>query len=85
MPVKLPVSRDHTRNFVDAIRNRTRATCDIDTAVRSDTLCQIALIAVKRAHRLEWDPKAEQFVNEDAANAMLQPRASRGDWRLQEV
>lgn len=42
------------RNFADAIRNRTRAICDIDTAVRSDILCQLALIAVKRVRRLGW-------------------------------
>jgi len=85
MPIKLPVSNDHTRNFVDAIRNGTRAICDIDTAVRSDILCQIALIAVKQGRKLAWDPKAERFVNDGAANAMLQPRAFRGDLKLQDV
>lgn len=85
MPIRLPASRDHMRNFVDAIRNRTRAICDIDTAVRSDTLCQIALIAVKRARRLEWDPQAERFVDDEQANAMLRSRAFRGDWRLKEA
>jgi hypothetical protein len=85
MPVRLPASRDHARNFVEAIRQRTRAICDIETAVRSDTLCQLALIAVKRARRIEWDPKAERFVNDDTANAMLQARPFRGDWRLKEV
>jgi predicted dehydrogenase len=85
MPVKLPASRDHTRDFVDAIRQRARAICDIETAVRSDTLCQLALIAVKRARQVEWDAKAERFVSDDAANAMLQTRAFRGNWRLKEV
>ncbi len=85
MPIRLPASRDHMRNFVDAIRNGTRAICDIDTAVRSDILCQIALIAVKRARRLEWDSQAERFVDDDQANAMLRSRAFRGDWRLKEA
>jgi len=85
MPVKLAASRDHTRDFVDAIRQRASAICDIETAVRSDTLCQLALIAVKRARKVEWDAKAERFVNDDVANAMLQARAFRGDWRLKEV
>jgi predicted dehydrogenase len=85
MPIKLPASGDHVRNFVDAIGNRTRAICDIDTAIRSDTLCQLALIAVKRARRLEWDPRAERFVSDDPANAMLQSRPFRGDWRLREA
>jgi len=85
MPIKLQVSNDHTRNFVDAIRNGNRAICDIDTAVRSDTLCQIALIAVKLGRKLAWDPKTERFVGDDAANGMLQPGACRGDLKLQDV
>jgi len=85
MPIQLPASRDHMRNFVDAIRSGTRAICDIDTAVRSDILCQIALIAVKRARRLEWDPQAERFVGDEQADAMLRSRAFRDDWRLKEA
>ncbi len=85
MPIRLPASRDHMRDFVDAIRSSKRAICDIDTAVRSDTLCQIALIAVKQARRLEWDPQTERFVDDDQANAMLRSRTFRGDWRLKEA
>jgi predicted dehydrogenase len=85
MPVKLPISKNHEKNFIEAIKNRTRAICDIEAAVRSDTLCQIALIAVKQGRKLKWDPKAEHFVKDDAANAMLKPRTFRGDWKLQKV
>jgi predicted dehydrogenase len=85
MPLKLPVSNHHARNFLDAVKNRTRAICDIEAAVRSDTLCQLALIAVKQGRKLQWDPKAERFINDAAANAMLQPRPCRGDWKLPEV
>ncbi|MCC6356554.1 MAG: Gfo/Idh/MocA family oxidoreductase [Verrucomicrobiae bacterium] len=82
MPITLPASNDHTRNFIDAIRNRTRAICDVETAVRSDTLCQLALIAVKLGRRLTWDPAAEHFTNDDAASRMLECRAMRGPWAL---
>jgi len=82
MPIKLPVSSDHTRNFVDAVKNGRRAICDIGPAVRCDTLCQLALISVKMGRRLEWNPKAERFVNDDAANAMLSQRKFRGDWKM---
>ena len=82
MPIKLPVSNRHTYNFVEAIRSGTRAICDIETAVRSDTLCQLALIAVKQGRKLRWDPKAERFVDDDAAARMLQPRTFRGTWKL---
>jgi len=82
MPVRLPVSTHHTRNFLDAIRNGKRAICDIETAVRSDTLCQIALIAVKLGRRLTWDPQAERFADDDAANGMLRARPFRDNWAL---
>ncbi|MGO8745277.1 MAG: hypothetical protein ACLQNE_04745 [Thermoguttaceae bacterium] len=85
MPVKLPVSNRHTYNFAEAVKNGARAICDIETAVRSDTLCQLALIAVKQGRKLRWDPQAERFPDDDAANAMLRPRAFRGDWKLAEV
>jgi predicted dehydrogenase len=80
--VRLPVSREHTRNFVDAVKSGRRAICDVDTAVRSDTLCQISLVAVKLGRRLRWNPQAEQFENDPAANQMLRCRPLRGPWRL---
>lgn len=82
MPVRLAISNHHARNFVEAIRRGTRAICDIDTAVRSDSLCQLALIAVKLGRKLQWDPAAERFIGDDAANAMLQPRPLREPWKL---
>ncbi|MEI7729796.1 MAG: Gfo/Idh/MocA family oxidoreductase [Verrucomicrobiota bacterium] len=85
MPLKLPVSSHHTRNFLDAIKTRTRPICDVATAVRSDTVCQLALIAVKLGRKLQWDPQAERFLKDEAANAMLQPRPFRGEWKLPEV
>jgi predicted dehydrogenase len=82
LTVKLPVSREHTRNFLDAVKKSGRAICDIETAVRSDTLCQIAFIAVKQGRKLHWDPCAEQFVKDDTANRMLQARPMRGPGKV---
>lgn len=85
MPIKLPVSREHTRDFLDAIKEKRRAICDVDAAFRSDTLCQLGLIAVKRARAVQWDPQVERFTNDDGANALLQPCAFRGEWKLPAV
>ncbi|HPA17375.1 MAG TPA: Gfo/Idh/MocA family oxidoreductase [Verrucomicrobiae bacterium] len=82
MPITLPASNDHTRNFIDAIRNRARAICDIETAVRSDTLCQLALIAVRLGRKLAWDPASEHFLNDEAANRLLEWRPMRDPWAL---
>lgn len=85
MPTRLPVSDHHHRNFIDAIKNNMQPICDIETAVRSDTLCLLALIAVKIGRKLTWAPQAEQFVEDDAANALLRPRPCRGEWKLPQV
>lgn len=85
MPLKLAISGDHTRNFLGTIKNGGRAICDIEASVRSDTLCQLALIAVKQGRKLQWNPQSERFVNDDAANARLQPRPFRGEWKLAEL
>jgi hypothetical protein len=64
---------------------RVTAICDVETTMRSDTWCELAHIAVKQGRRLQWDQKAECFINDDATNAMLQPRPTPGDWKLPEV
>lgn len=82
MPVKLPVSTEHTRNFVDAIKNKQRAICDIETSVRSDALCQLTAIALQTKRKVQWNPETERFVNDAEADKLMAHRAFRGDWKL---
>jgi predicted dehydrogenase len=85
MPVKLPVSIEHTRNFVDAVKSGTDPICNVDTAVRSDLLCQLAAEALKSGKKLLWDPKAEAFANDLHNPVPLPQRPFRGDWKLPEL
>lgn len=85
MPVKLPVSKSHTANFITAIREGTRAICDIETSVRSDMLPQLTAMALKAKRKLTWDPLTETFGHDSDANALLAHRPFRGDWKLPEV
>jgi predicted dehydrogenase len=85
MKTRLPVSVDHARNFVESVLTKRRAISDIGAAVRGDTLCQLALIAVRSGRRLMWDPAAERFPADATANAMLQARPFRGEWQLPPV
>ncbi|MDG2166992.1 MAG: Gfo/Idh/MocA family oxidoreductase [Opitutales bacterium] len=85
MPIKLPVSTHHEGNFIEAIKNGNRAIYDIDTAIQSDILCQIAHIAVKTGRKLKWDSKKEHFRNDKGANDLLKQRKFRGDWKLAKV
>lgn len=82
MPIKLPVSLEHTRNFVDAIQGKTKTICDIETAVCSDTLPQLASICLKTQRKLMWNPEKEDFGEDQEANRLMQCRELRGDWTL---
>jgi len=74
-------SNDHVGNFLDGVRTRAQAICDIDVAVRSDTICHISDIAMRLGRGVEWDPVAERFKNDAEANRML-TRAMREPWHL---
>lgn len=79
--VKLYESRHHQQNLLDCIRTRRQPICNIDEAVRSETLCQIGEIAIRLERKLKWDNKAERFIGDDQANRMLS-RAMRAPWTL---
>lgn len=85
MPVRLPVSLEHTRNFVDAIQGKAQAVCGIETAVRSDTLPQLASICLKTRRKLIWNPEKENFGGDQEAHGLMQCRELRGDWKLPQV
>lgn len=79
--VHLFKSDHHVANFIGAIKGRNQPAAPIDIAVRTDTLCNLQLIAIKLRRKLRWDPDKEQFLNDDEANALLD-RPMRAPWRL---
>jgi predicted dehydrogenase len=79
--IQLPRSNDHRRNFLDAVRTGSPVMCPIETAVRSDTVCHQADIAIRLGQKLQWDPVKEEFINNPAANRMLS-RPMRSPWNL---
>ncbi len=74
-------SDNHGANFVDAVKGRSQPAAPIDVAVRTDTLCNLQLIAAKLGRKLRWDPDKEQFLSDPEANALLD-RPMRAPWRL---
>ena len=77
---QFPRSNDHRRNFFDAVRKGTLPISPIEAAVRADTICQQADIALRLGRKLRWDPVKEQFDDEQA-NRML-ARPMRSPWHL---
>ena len=66
--VRLYVSDDHKRNFLDCIRSRERPICDVEIGHRSATVCHLGNIAIDLGRPLTWDPVAEEFPGDAEAN-----------------
>ncbi len=64
-------SEDHYKDFLDAIRKRSRPICDVEIGHRTSSVCNIGNIAYQLGRKLEWDPAKEQFKNDAEANALL--------------
>jgi len=78
---QFPRSTDHRRNFLDCVKTFRQPISPIEAAVRSDTVCQQADIAMRLKRKLRWDPVREAFVEDEQANRMLS-RAMRTPWHL---
>jgi len=79
--VKVIKSDDHHRNFLDAIKTGQQTISPVEAAVRAETICQQAHIAMKLNRKLRWDPVREVFIDDEEANRMLS-RAMRSPWHL---
>jgi len=79
--IRLPQSTNHRRDFLECVKSRRQTICPVEQAVRSDTICHLDDIAIRLEHKLKWDPKAEQFINDAQANRLL-TRPMRSPWHL---
>jgi predicted dehydrogenase len=68
---RLYESKNHVDDFLQAVRSRRDPVSDVDSTHRASWLPLLADIAARLEAKLKWDPKAERFIGNDAANAML--------------
>ncbi|MCP3916800.1 MAG: Gfo/Idh/MocA family oxidoreductase [bacterium] len=66
----LPRMQNHQSDWLEAMRNRARPTCDVEVGARSVAICQLMNIAYWHGRELTWNPTTWRFV-EDHANAWL--------------
>ena len=59
------------RNWLDAIKTGAPIAASMEVGHRSCSTCILHWIAMRTGRRLKWDPAAERFIGDDAANAML--------------
>ena len=69
--IQLKVNRSHMQDFLLSLRAKQDPICPVEVGHRSNTVCVIHHIAMKLGRELQWDPKAEKFINDDAANQLL--------------
>jgi len=79
--IRLYESKNHMRNFLECMRSRKNPAAPVEVGHRSNSVCILHHIAMKLGRKLRWDPTAERFANDDAANALLD-YPHRGPWTL---
>ena len=62
---------NHMGNFFECIEDRSKPISDVWSHHRTMTSCHLCNIALMTGRELQWDPKGEQFVNDDQANRLL--------------
>lgn len=73
-------SENHYKDFLQAMRNRTRPVADVEIGHRTATVCNIGNIAYRLNRPLKWNPHREKF-DDDEANA-LRSREMRKEWSI---
>jgi len=69
--IQLPVSANHMKNFLEAVRARRDPIAPVEVGHRSNSICGLAHIAMKLGRRLKWDPQAETFPGDAEAARRL--------------
>ncbi len=64
-------SENHYKDFLDAMRKRSKPIFDVEIGHRTASVCNIGNIAYRLNRSLKWNPKKEMFLNDKEANALL--------------
>ena len=68
-------------DFLKCVRSRKDPYFPVEIGHRVSTVCHLANIAIRLGRKLKWDPAAERFPDDPAANALC-ARPLRQPWTL---
>jgi predicted dehydrogenase len=74
-------SENHYKDFLNAMRKRTRPVSDVEIGHRTASVCNLGNIAYELKRPLEWNPRKEAFKNDAEANSLL-GRPLLEEWRI---
>ncbi|MCP4510372.1 MAG: Gfo/Idh/MocA family oxidoreductase [Fuerstiella sp.] len=60
----------HMQNFFDCVESRKNPVSDVFTHHRTMTSCHMCNITLMLGRELNWDPKTQEFIGDDQANAL---------------
>jgi len=69
--IHLYESEEHHGNWLDCIKSGKQPLSPAEIGHRACSVCLVSHVAMKVGSKLEWDPKAERFINDDEANTHL--------------
>jgi len=69
--IHLRKSAEQHGDWLDSIRSRKPPSAPAEVGHRACSTCLLHHAAMKTGRHLRWDPKAERFIGDDAANALL--------------
>jgi predicted dehydrogenase len=69
--IHLRKSAEQHGDWLDSIRSRKSPSAPAEVGHRACSTCLLHHAAMKTGRHLRWDPKAERFIGDDAANALL--------------
>ncbi|MFV0444057.1 MAG: Gfo/Idh/MocA family protein [Planctomycetaceae bacterium] len=75
---KIDAIKNHMANFYACTHNRKMPISSVASQHRSVTVCHLGNISGRIGRSLEWDPAAEQFVNDPEADKWLKREQRKG-------
>ena len=69
--VQLYRSENHHKNWLECVKSRKAPIVPVEVGHHSFAACYVSWIAMRLGRALTWDPKAEKFIGDEAANKML--------------
>jgi predicted dehydrogenase len=77
----LPDPETQIIHFDESVRTRKKFALNESNGHRSSTIVNLGKIAVRLGRTLHYDPDAQQFINDEAANRLIN-QPMRGPWSL---
>ena len=78
---EMPDPEPQNTDFLACVRNREKFALDEEIGHQSCTVVNMALCALRLNRTLHFDPKTQLFINDDAANRLID-QPMRGPWKL---